>query len=85
MKRILVTLPVTEQHKERLERSISDCIFQYIPLSEVTIDMVRNSEIIVGNVPSTYICASNTLELLQLNSAGADAYILPGFFLPILY
>lgn len=77
-KRILVTLPVTEHHKKRLERNITNCSFQYIPLSEVTIDMVQNSEIIVGNVPASYISASNTLELLQLNSAGADAYILPG-------
>ncbi|MGB8452946.1 MAG: D-2-hydroxyacid dehydrogenase [Anaerocolumna sp.] len=78
MKRILVTLPVTEYHKRHLEGNITNCSFQYIPLSEVTIDMVQNSEIIVGNVPASYISASNTLELLQLNSAGADAYILPG-------
>ncbi len=78
MKRILVTLPVTEHHKERLERNITDCSFQYVPLSAVTIEMVQNSEIIIGNVPSTYIAAANKLELLQLNSAGVDAYILPG-------
>ncbi len=78
MKRILVTLPLTEHHKKRLEENITDSSFQYVPLSEVTIDMVQNSEIIVGNVPATYIGASKILELLQLNSAGADAYILPG-------
>ncbi len=78
MKRILVTLPVTEQHKKRLERNITDCSFQYVALSEVTVDMVQNSEIIVGNVPTSYINASDNLELLQLNSAGADPYILPG-------
>lgn len=78
MKRILVTLPITEYHKKRLERNVTNCSFQYVPLSEVTIDMVQNSEIIVGNVPVSYISASNNLELLQLNSAGADAYILPG-------
>ncbi len=78
MKRILITLPVTEHHKKRLERNITDCSFQYVSLSDVTIDMVQNSEIIVGNVPTSYIAASSNLELLQLNSAGADAYILPG-------
>ncbi len=78
MKRILVTLPVTEQHKRRLEETVTDCSFVYVPLSKVTIDMVQNSEIIVGNVPASYINSSGTLELLQLNSAGADAYILPG-------
>jgi phosphoglycerate dehydrogenase-like enzyme len=78
MKRILITLPVTEQHKKRLEGTITACSFEYVPLSKVTIDMVKNSEIIVGNVPASYIKSSNNLELLQLNSAGADAYILPG-------
>lgn len=78
MKRVLVTLPVTEQHKQRFEKTATDCSFQYVPLSKVTVDMVQNSEIIVGNVPASYINATNTLELLQLNSAGADAYVLPG-------
>jgi phosphoglycerate dehydrogenase-like enzyme len=78
MKRILVTLPVSEQHKKRLEGNITNCSFQYVSLSEVTLDMVQSSEIIVGNVPTSYIKASDHLELLQLNSAGADPYILPG-------
>jgi phosphoglycerate dehydrogenase-like enzyme len=78
MKRILVTLPVTDYHKNRLEKNISNCEFQYIPISEVTTSMVQNSEIIVGTVPTSYINASSKLELLQLNTAGADAYILPG-------
>lgn len=82
MKRILVTLPVTEQHRRCLEKDIAHCNIEYVPLSEVTVDMVQNSEIIVGNVPASYIKASETLELLQLNSAGADAYILPGVLSP---
>ncbi len=82
MKRILITLPVTEQHKKRLEGNIAEGSFQYVPLSEVTQDMVQNSEIIVGNVPASFINASNRLELFQLNSAGADSYILPGVLSP---
>ena len=78
MKRILVTLPVTEYHKARLEKNASNCQFQYATSSEVTVEMVQNSEIIIGTVPPSYINATKTLELLQLNTAGADAYILPG-------
>ncbi|WP_312635485.1 D-2-hydroxyacid dehydrogenase [Oscillibacter sp.] len=78
IKRILVTLPVTESHKRRLERYASDCEFRYIPLPDVTAEMVQNTEIIVGNVPASYIKASASLKLLQLGSAGADAYISPG-------
>ena len=78
MKRILVTLPVNEQHKKRIESNVRNGSFMYVPLSDVTRDLVLNSEIIVGNVPTSYIEASDTLELLQLNSAGADPYILPG-------
>lgn len=68
MKRILVTIPVTEQHKRRLEEKITGCSFEYVALSKVTGDLIRNSEIIVGNVPADYIQASNTLELLQLSA-----------------
>ena len=78
MKRILVTLPVTDFHKNRLEHNITNCEFLYVPVSEVTASMVQNSEIVIGNVPASYIKASSQLELLQLNTSGADAYILPG-------
>ena len=78
MKRILVTLPVTDFHKNRLEHNVTNCEFLYVPVSEVTASMVQNSEIIIGNVPASYIKASSKLELLQLNTAGADSYILPG-------
>lgn len=82
MKRILVTLPVTDFHKSQLEKNRTNCEFFYVPASEVTESMVQNSEIIIGNVPASYIKASSKLELLQLNTAGADAYILPGILAP---
>lgn len=78
MKRILVTLPVTDYHKRRLEKNISNCEFLYVSSAEITPELVQNSEIIVGAVPTSYINASSKLELLQLNTAGADAYVIPG-------
>ena len=82
MKRVLVTLPVSEFHKKQLEKNRTNCEFFYVPTLEVTESMVQNSEIIIGNVPASYIKASNKIELLQLNTAGADAYILPGILAP---
>lgn len=82
MKRILVTLPVTGFHKSQLENNRTNCDFLYVQASEVTEFMVQNSEIIIGNVPASFLKASSKLELLQLNTAGADAYILPGVLAP---
>lgn len=78
MKRVLVVLPVQERHKEKLEKAGEGCIFTYSPVKEVTEDMIAEAEIIIGNAPAAKIGASDRLELLQLNSAGADQYIKPG-------
>lgn len=78
MKRVLVVLPVQERHKEKLEKAGEGCIFTYSSVKEVTEDMIAESEIIIGNVSAAKIGASNKLELLQLNSAGADQYIKKG-------
>ena len=78
MKKVLCVLPVEQRHKEKLENAAKDCEFTYVPMKEVTEEQVREANIIVGNVPAGMIKASESLELLQLNSAGADPYIVKG-------
>ena len=78
MKKILVTIPVTEEHKKRLEKIAGDNAIQFIPARHATEEQVAESSVIIGNVPAKMICASDRLELLQLESAGTDAYIVPG-------
>ena len=78
MKKVLVVTPVKEEHKARLEAIGKDCAFVYCPAPEVTEELVQDANIIIGCVPAEMIHASEKLELLQLHSAGADPYIVPG-------
>ena len=77
-KQVLVVIPVQERHKEKLEKAGEGCRFVYSSPKDVTESMISEAEIIIGNVPAVKIHASDKLELLQLNSAGADNYIKPG-------
>ena len=78
MKKVLIVTPVKEEHKARLEAIGKDCAFVYCPAPEVTEELVQDANIIIGCVPAEMIRASEKLELLQLHSAGADPYIVPG-------
>ena len=78
MKKVLCVLPVEQRHKEKLEKAGKDCEFTYVPIKEVTEEQVGQADIIIGNVPAGMIRSSEKLELLQLNSAGADPYIVKG-------
>ena len=78
MKKVLVTIPVNEEHKERINQIAQACCVQYVPVGEVTGEQVAEANVIIGNIPAEMIRASENLELLQLISAGADAYIAPG-------
>ena len=78
MKNVLVTLPVNEAQRARLDAAADGCRIAYIPSGAVSEADVAEADAIVGNVPAGFIHASQRLELLQLNSAGADGYTAPG-------
>ena len=82
MKNVLVVLPLKERHREKLEKAGEGCAFLYVDRQHVDRDMLASAEVIIGNVPAGLISASDRLELLQLESAGADAYIKPGALSP---
>ena len=81
-KEILVTLPVSEEHKKYLEAKAASgkysCTFRYVLSREATKEDVNSANVIVGNVPPALVSGSENLEWLQLNSAGADQYTKPG-------
>ena len=77
-KKVLVVIPVQERHKEKLEKAGKGCRFIYSSPTEVDESVIADAEFIIGNVPAEKIRASNRLEFLQLNSAGADPYVIPG-------
>ena len=77
MKNILCVLPVEQRHKEKLEKAAGQAI-NYVTAKDVTEQQVAEANIILGCVPAAMIKASENLELLQLNTAGTDPYIVPG-------
>ncbi len=82
MKNILVLLPVEARHKEKLEAAGGDCRFIYRSQEEVSAEEIRSANAILGQPKAEMIHASENLDWLQLESAGADAYIVPGILNP---
>ncbi len=78
MKKVLVVLPVEEKHRIQLESVSDEYEFTYGRPDETTPEFLSGFSVIVGCVPPDRIQASPRLELLQLNSAGADNYIEKG-------
>ncbi len=77
-KKILVTFGFDDSFRKRLEEAAAGCEIIWKPASDVTKQDVQSANIIIGSVPAKLIHASEKLELLQLNTAGADPYIVPG-------
>lgn len=82
MKTVLSVIPMTDAQRRRLADAAAGCSIIYATPESVTEEQVQRASIILGNVPAGYIHASKTLELLQLNSAGTDAYTPAGVLAP---
>lgn len=78
MKKILILVPVEPEDKSFLESKYPGAVFTYSSLELVTEELILEADIIVGNAPADMVSKNTHLELLQLNSAGADEYIRPG-------
>lgn len=78
MKNVLVLMPVEERHRKKLEEAGAGCRFVYSSPTAVTEAQIQNANIILGQPKAEMIGASENLEWLQLESAGTDAYIVPG-------
>ncbi len=73
--KILVTLPCSEDERTRLRRRWEDAEFCFIPSRELLPRDVEDVEIGLGNIPVPLLAHCRSLRWLQLNSAGADAYL----------
>ena len=78
MKNVLVLFPLEERHRAKLEAAGAGCRFVYSTPAQADAAMIRDADIIFGKAKPGLIGASERLEWLQLDSAGADAYIKPG-------
>lgn len=74
MKKILVTIPMEEEHRKQIEKIAFDAEICYISPEEITEEKVQEADIILGNVPVKYLKESQKLKWIQLNSAGANEY-----------
>lgn len=78
MKNILVLLPAEDAHRKKLESAGQGCRFLYTTRGEANAALVQSADIIIGNPAPGMIGGSEKLRWLQLESAGADAYVAPG-------
>lgn len=79
MKNVLVAIGNLEQrHRDKLTAAGEGCEFIFTSQSEATEEQIQWADVIIGCVPADRIKASKRLALLQLDSAGTDAYVKPG-------
>jgi len=72
--KILVVIPVNADEEAKLRSIIDDAEFVFSAPDEITEELVKSADIIIGNVPPEYLRGSKNLKWLQLNSAGTDGY-----------
>ena len=78
-KKVLVTsLPLKDAHLAQLKEAAGDGCELVYKQNGLTADDVRDASVIVGNMSPALLKSCEKLELLQLNSAGADPYAQPG-------
>lgn len=78
MKKILVAVPFTDEQKKRIENLADGVECTFVDAKNVTDNMLKDFNALVGNVPVSMLKDKNNLEWIQLNSSGADAYAAEG-------
>lgn len=76
--KILVTVPFTEEQKNMIQSASEEQEVLFMESNEVTEEIIVGVDIIIGNLSPELIKKAANLKWLQLNSAGADAYCVPG-------
>lgn len=75
---ILVAVPFTQAQRERLEAAAPDAKFTFATRRDVTAEQVAAADVVVGNVAPALLTGATRVQLLQLNSAGYDDYLVAG-------
>ncbi len=76
MKKILVTVPVTDEQKQAFIDIAPGYEFTFKDADKfkITTDDVKDKNIILGDIPADVRADAKCLEWIQLNSAGTDGY-----------
>lgn len=72
--KILVTLPLDERQKNRLEMNFKHQEFVYCLAEDVTKEVIRDAEVILGNLDPAFLQYAEELKWLQLNNAGTEGF-----------
>lgn len=75
---LLVTIPATTEHLEKLQAAAPEATIVTKQSKELTADDLQSVDVIIGNIPPALLTNAPNLRWVQLNSAGADAYVKPG-------
>ena len=78
MHTLLVVLPVNEAQQARILEAAAGCRVIFEAPENVSADILGEADMIFGNLPVEMLPQAKNLKWLQLNSAGADAYVKPG-------
>lgn len=78
MKKVLILMKLNSAQREKLEAAGAGAVLRFSLPDRVSEDEVQQADIIIGQPKAEMIRASERLELLQLESAGAGAYVVPG-------
>ena len=80
MKKILVVLPIEQNHREYLEKQTEghDVAFKFVDYDNVTLDDVKDVNCIIGSIKRKWIKAAENLEWLQISYSGAELFTMPG-------
>lgn len=73
-KKILVIWELTSRQRAFIEASYPEAEFCYIPETEVTAESLKGIHAILGNVDPALLKDADSLEWLQLHSAGVNGY-----------
>ncbi len=80
-KKILVTLPLSDEQKVFLESRPEGgipCTFVYKPDNEVTAEDLKDTQVVIGCIPPALYKSAPQIEWVQLHSAGYENYAVPG-------
>ncbi|MBC5659748.1 D-2-hydroxyacid dehydrogenase [Anaerosacchariphilus sp. NSJ-68] len=72
--KILVTLSLDERQKNRLEMNFKHQEFVYCLAEDVTKEVIRDAEVILGNLDPAFLQYAEELKWLQLNNAGTEGF-----------
>ena len=78
MKQVVTVMPLTEEYQALLQSVSPELEFYHAGSGQVPEKVLKQAEIIVGNLAPEKVREAEKLQLLQLNSAGADGYLEPG-------